>query len=218
MSASPEIHAWIIDTATLPEAFFTERRHWLSAAEHTRLQGMSHAETVRIYRNARVLVRLLLSRQTGLAPEAIPIAIDPQSRPFIDAPNAPDFNLSHSGEHVMLALGQNLRLGVDIEAIIDRPLRENVITRHFSEAEQRDYHSLPARQKSDYFFTLWTLKEARAKASGDGLRTHFKAYDFADGTLAGWHCHRAKDARYHAAIVAKTDNGLPPVFHLHTGL
>ena len=86
-------------------------------------------------------------------------------KPFF--PDAPQicFNLSHSGPLALCGTGA-APLGVDLEIL--RPRREGLAKYALSEAEYDFFR----QQGGDWgaFYTLWTLKEARVKCTGQGLR------------------------------------------------
>ena len=82
-------------------------------------------------------------------------------------PDAPQicFNLSHSGPLALCGTG-SAPLGVDLEIL--RPRREGLAKYALSEAEYDFFR----QQGGDWgaFYTLWTLKEAKVKCTGRGLR------------------------------------------------
>ena len=86
-------------------------------------------------------------------------------KPFF--PQRPDlhFNLSHSGGLALCGAG-TAPLGVDIEAI--RPRRAGLARYICSPEEYAWYERLGGDWESLY--TIWTLKEARVKCTGEGLR------------------------------------------------
>lgn len=77
------------------------------------------------------------------------------------------FNISHSGKYVVCAVA-NVPVGVDIEG--NRPINAAVAKRFFS-AEENEWVSAADNQsvQEQRFFRLWTLKEAYAKATGQGI-------------------------------------------------
>lgn len=86
-------------------------------------------------------------------------------KPFF--PQRPDlhFNLSHSGGLALCGAG-TAPLGVDIEAI---RLRRAGLARYICSPEEYAwYEELGGDWESLY--TIWTLKEARVKCTGEGLR------------------------------------------------
>jgi 4'-phosphopantetheinyl transferase len=117
---------------------------------------------------ARGRLRQLLAGAAGVAPADLIFAYGPQGKPLLAAPphaTALGFNVSHSGDYVLIALCPNGALGVDLEQI--RPGRDwkQIAGRFFSPDEQAWLESQPA----EAFFRLWVIKEAWLKAAGGGL-------------------------------------------------
>lgn len=86
-------------------------------------------------------------------------------KPFF--PQRPDlhFNLSHSGSLALCGAG-TAPLGVDLEVV--RPRRAGLARYICSPEEYAWYEELGGDWESLY--TIWTLKEARVKCTGEGLR------------------------------------------------
>lgn len=89
-------------------------------------------------------------------------------KPYI--PNHDFFNISHSGDYVVLAQAET-EVGVDIEKINDRHL--NVAERVFTERELLWMNE----DSKERFFILWTQKEAVMKAVGKGLSLAPESFD-----------------------------------------
>ncbi len=89
-------------------------------------------------------------------------------------PCAPDcsvnFNLSHSGEYAVLAVGEH-PIGVDVEQCDERHF--SVAKRVFTPGEQAWMAEAPAER----FMKLWTMKESVSKALGQGLSLPFESFD-----------------------------------------
>lgn len=81
----------------------------------------------------------------------------------------PSFNISNSGDHIVIALSLWPRLGVDIEGRSRVRLIEKIAQRYFSPSEIEALMALPAAARQHRFYQLWTLKEAYIKACGMGL-------------------------------------------------
>lgn len=75
------------------------------------------------------------------------------------------FSVSHSGGLALCALSSR-RVGCDIELV--RPRSANLPRYALGEKEYRWYLERGGRWED--FYTLWTLKEARVKCTGEGLR------------------------------------------------
>ena len=88
----------------------------------------------------------------------------PGGKPYF--PDRPElcFSLSHSGPWALCALGDG-PVGADVETV--RPRREALL-RALSAQELAWFRGRGSRWED--FYTLWTLKEARVKCTGEGLR------------------------------------------------
>ncbi len=91
-------------------------------------------------------------------------------RPFIDSDI--DFNISHSGDYVVCAVGTRRRrvptderVGIDIEKI--RPI---VLSDFKNYMTSQEWESIEASDRQyDRFYEHWTMKESVIKAEGRGL-------------------------------------------------
>lgn len=113
--------------------------------------------------DAYALLSALLLEERGL--EELPaIARTQRGKPFF--PDRPElaFSLSHSGDLALCALGKG-QLGADIERV--RPRREGLSAYALSQLELSWFQARGSRWED--FYTLWTLKEARVKCTGQGL-------------------------------------------------
>lgn len=79
------------------------------------------------------------------------------------------FNHSHSQQHYALAISQQMQdIGVDIEDL-DRKVRFEALAQHaFHPQEYQTWQALD--NDPEYWFKVWTTKEAVLKASGLGIR------------------------------------------------
>lgn len=76
------------------------------------------------------------------------------------------YNISHTDQMIVCGIG-DVELGIDVELI--RPFKESMIKGVLSEAERKDFYKLPEKERPEYFFRIWTLKESYGKAKGCGL-------------------------------------------------
>ncbi|MGO9088041.1 MAG: 4'-phosphopantetheinyl transferase family protein [Candidatus Sulfotelmatobacter sp.] len=84
-------------------------------------------------------------------------------------PNALQFSVSHSAGMALIAVGSELRLGVDIEKIRGDVDTASLAERFFSLRERAGLRALPDHLHVPGFFACWTRKEAFLKATGEGL-------------------------------------------------
>ena len=87
------------------------------------------------------------------------------------------FNLSHAGNHLLLAVCLGCEVGVDLELVREdldfRPMAE----RYFSARERRELFSLPQEGQRAAFYRCWTRKEAYLKGTGTGFSQAANAFD-----------------------------------------
>ncbi len=87
------------------------------------------------------------------------------------------FNVSHSDERFLIAIGRQGRLGLDIE-MIDRAVDYLGIGRSvFTGDEQLALGAARGEARRDLFFRLWTRKEALMKASGEGFQRPPRSFE-----------------------------------------
>lgn len=79
------------------------------------------------------------------------------------------FNVSHSGDAMLLAVSLNHDIGIDLEfSRRTRPVVE-LAQRWFDPAEAAALQSLPEPAAQTAFLRLWTCKEAALKTDGGGI-------------------------------------------------
>jgi len=84
-------------------------------------------------------------------------------------PRALQFNVSHSANVALIAVGGEHRLGVDIEKIRSDVDTNSLAERFFSVRERAGLQALPDPIRVLGFFACWTRKDAFLKAIGDGF-------------------------------------------------
>lgn len=89
------------------------------------------------------------------------------------------FNLSHSGEMVVCAVG-SAPVGCDIEKIHKSSSR--IARRYFCESEREYLDSLGGEEKTEEFIRLWTIKESYLKMTGEGMKIPLNQFEVVLGT------------------------------------
>lgn len=87
----------------------------------------------------------------------------------------------------LVALTHRAPIGVDIEPVRDLNDREALVKRFFSTTEQAAFAEVPEEHRNNYFFNIWTRKEALIKANGIGLSAPLDAFDVPISPFTGWH-------------------------------
>lgn len=149
----------------------------LSEEEGARAASIVRLAQRRRYTIARSVLRVLLGRTLGLGARDVPLASDEHGKPNLTgrASGQIGFNLSHSRDLALIAIGPQMAIGVDIEPIA--PPRPGVAEGFFSVGEIQALAALPGPAQAAGFTRLWTRKEALVKAIGLGLRVPLDTFD-----------------------------------------
>jgi len=148
------------------EPNFTIENYWHWFDKQTILsiqQFRQRKDQVMAFASALVK-RYYLAKILDLAPQYININYNHHQRPFLDNHPKIDFNISHSGDYLVIAISDTAKLGVDIECQNNQGQLADLSPLVFSKSEQ----SLVANN-NDNFLCLWTKKEALLKARGVGF-------------------------------------------------
>lgn len=115
-------------------------------------------------------VRPLLCEALACSDETLPLHRSLQGRPLLGPPYERfDAGWSHSGDALLLALGESVQLGVDLEQLRERPRARELARRFFHADEVRWLESQPGATMEFSFVRLWCAKEAVLKAHGKGV-------------------------------------------------
>ena len=143
----------------------------LSDAERARAaRYLRHEDAVRSAAT-RAALRDVLGTALDLAPSEIAIVVDASGRPSLDSSHRAslDFNVSHAGDHALIAWAGTGRVGVDIESC-NRTTDWRALTAEVCAAAEAAYlDGLPPGVRADAFMRVWSAKEALLKALVDGV-------------------------------------------------
>lgn len=166
-NGSAEIwYAWVGDHADDIERF---SRDLLSMDEQAHLAGYRVREAAERYVVTRSLVRAVLSDRLSVSPRDIRVIRTDTGKPVVM--HGVHFNVSHSGDLILMAVSEERAVGVDVERKRDVQRVDALLGRWLSVEEQGEFTQLRSRgvPPSDAFLRLWSLKEARLKALGVGI-------------------------------------------------
>lgn len=159
-----EVHAWRFSILDLPRPMGTLHSH-LSPDEVARAASFSSRPHRERFIAAHGSLRLIIEKKFGQTASTLQITFNPNGKPYFK--NSPiQFNLSHSGDAVLIAVSETLDVGADVERM--RPDKDPLaLSRRFFTASEADQiaQSPPARQ-AEAFIATWCRKEALIKAIG----------------------------------------------------
>ncbi len=134
----------------LPEHFqkeITAYKHWQSAQNS--LLGK--------------IILLFALKKIGLSYSLNDLKIGKKDRPFLDATF--DFNISHSGNIIVVGLIKSAKIGVDVEK--HRSINLPLFKKYFNDNEWQSIEQNSEPLKT--FFDCWTIKESAIKHDGRGV-------------------------------------------------
>lgn len=101
-------------------------------------------------------------KQEGYKPETLPdYAYTQNGKPYLEELSQLYFNISHT-KNIITCVISDREVGVDVEHV--REIKETTINRVFSEKERQ-----MAENSVEGYVQLWTMKEACAKLTGEGI-------------------------------------------------
>ncbi|MDF1645450.1 MAG: 4'-phosphopantetheinyl transferase superfamily protein [Legionellaceae bacterium] len=158
-----DIYFFSLD-ADLPEHYL----EILSLEEQQRAHRFHFKHHQHHFKRARTMLRIILGHYLKQPPASLVLAYGKYGKPYLPKHPTLEFNLSHSGQYALLAVGKTHPLGIDIERFSGRPymgIGEHV----FSDTENANLKTLPNALKPLMFFSTWAQKEAFIKLLGLGL-------------------------------------------------
>ena len=140
---------------------------WLTPQELQRAERLRRPEDRQRHLLGRAGLRRLLGVWRRQEPAQVPLRHGSHGKPF--CPGGPQFNLSHSGDLILLALHPDRPVGVDVEQLRPQLDWRPLAARLLGAAECRELERLPAPLQPRAFLQAWCRLEARLKAGGLGL-------------------------------------------------
>lgn len=134
----------------------------------------------------RAFLRVTLSRYARVRPNEWCFEYGEKGKPYLCRAQRQQtslaFNLSHSGDQVLLAVtqtaDQKIELGVDIECEREDLSFSTIMDNYFQPQEIESLMRLDLADQRRRFFDLWVLKESYIKATGLGLAQPLKSFGF----------------------------------------
>ncbi len=165
------IDLWLEELAVTDEEY---RYYWSLLDKNEQGKALRFVQTMhgRRYVASHGKLRLILAEYLGMPSGKIGYAEQAFGKPVIVVDGLEHdikFNLAHSYNKMLVAVGLDGNIGVDIEVWNDRIDAVSVANICFAEAERRFWNGLPESRKNAFFYRLWTRKESFVKAVGVGL-------------------------------------------------
>ena len=175
MSPSIELLPDVVDVWSAPldvdEHEMDDLLHRLSPSEQKRVGALLEEKAVRQYIVSRAMQRQLLASYAGGSPSDIQFGIVAMGKPTLSKPNdiGLQFNTTHSGRLVIIAVTASREVGVDVEQVRPIPRALKVARRCFSADEYESIRGLEGVALDRAFLSIWVKREGTAKARGDSV-------------------------------------------------
>jgi len=192
--AACDVHVWDARVSAFAE-HEDDLRATLDDDELQRADCFQFARDRLQYVIAHGLVRILLGRYLGKPAHRLRFETGPYGKPSLySSVTCPtlEYNLSHSGDIVLIAVACGRAVGVDVERWADEIVYDDLAEYCFSPMEQAELAATDVRNKAAAFFAGWTRKEAYIKATGLGVSAGLDYFDvsLAAGSAAKLLCDR----------------------------
>ena len=176
----------------------------LDSGELSRAAGFHHAADRDRFLLSHGLVRVLAAHYLDRPAAALAFDIGASGKPHMAAADAGRlaFNLSHSGDLILLAFARSGHVGVDVEcwsAGLGDAERARIATSVFSAGERAALAQVPSVQRRAAFYSVWTRKEAYLKATGAGMTRGLDHFDVSVHPEPA--CLRSDTSREHGVAV-----------------
>jgi 4'-phosphopantetheinyl transferase len=180
----------------------------LDTHEQQRLQKL-HPSKTSSFLISHIACRQILSRYCELKASDIQYHYNSHRKPSLLKNRNIKFNLSHSGEYALLAIGKH-ELGIDIESCKPRTSLPRLANRFFASEETEFLMAHPEHLQAALFYKIWTHKEAYLKAIGTGIATPLPSFSVIHNNKFEPHClntiTKQPDYGWHQAEINAADN------------
>ena len=155
----------------LPEFALKRLRLFLSKDELKVADSYEFKDEANYFIASRGTLRKILGLYLRVNPAEIRFAYGVHGKPRLEYPESSlEFNVSHSGDIVVVAVTKEIQVGVDIEYLNTVSDVEFMSDRFLTNREKEAYSKLNDDDKRKEFLACWTLKEACVKASGLSIK------------------------------------------------
>ena len=165
---------------------------WLDTSDKARWQRFTNADSRREFVLCRAALRDILCARLNCSNRELSFDENENGKPLALVRGKPApirFNISHSGLHGLIAVVPEGRVGIDVE---DRSIPRDIdgaASLTFTPAEQVEFTAADGARKTEFFYRIWTMKEALIKALGVGFGLNPSRFEIPPAMRSGArHC------------------------------
>lgn len=204
-----------------------EAAQWLDAEELARMNRFKVARPRTQYVLCRSALRACLCYTLGCGNSDLSFGYGEFGKPFAIVSGRQDpvsFNVTHSGQHGLIAVSKSCRLGVDAEIRRDNRDFDGIGEKVYGENERSALKVCAGAAKSRMFYRLWAMKEALIKAIGTGFSLNPSRFEipaemlrdaraglfrFPHEPACAWHLENLGEERFAAAVAFELPSDTP---------
>lgn len=195
-----EIHIWKIPATDYTDNTLSN----LSGEERKKLAKLKNPLSKRVYFSSRQAIRKLFASYLKCSANQLEFAVHNQGKPFLFShEQALEFNLSHSGDRILLAVSKSGPVGIDIEACRKLDNWEAIARKVFDQPTLQKFIS--SKDPEGIFFQYWTEFEARKKLTGHGIFSQTEIADNIEALLF------EPENGYQAALAFNSQKSAPAI-------
>ena len=160
----------------------------LDDSEKARSRRFQSVRARREFVLCRAALRVSLAERLGCSCGRLSFGFLEHGKPYIRlADRSVDiaFNVSHSSEHGLIAITDKACVGVDVEERAPRRDFDGIGSLVYGPEERRLLGIASGREKVQFFYRLWSMKEALIKALGTGFSMSPSGFEVPGPMLRG---------------------------------
>ncbi|AGX42686.1 4'-phosphopantetheinyl transferase family protein [Clostridium saccharobutylicum] len=171
-----ENHVWIICWKDIAY-WINSNKNVLNEKELKKAEKFYFLQDKMRYMTGRILTKNLSAHYLLLENKGIHIKYNSHGKPLIVSDKKKIYyNISHSGDYVLLAFTYDGEIGIDVEE--EKWIHEyKELSREFHKEE---YEHIYKTNDIHIFYKFWTAKEAYVKAVGQGLQIKLNSFCIRD--------------------------------------
>ena len=151
----------------------------ISEAEKERGKRYRSETAARTYIQSHYILRIILSKYLNCKPCDIEFYFSARGKPFLAGIRNLFFSISYRQDYLLVAVSDNSVTGCDLEKILKPENTDDFLNIYFADDEIMYINSYSTeKDRLNAMYQLWTMKEAFAKAAGNGIEEKLKNMSF----------------------------------------